>query len=111
MNFTELTEEEFTSFAKNNEQASFYQTIEWGKLKEENGWNMHLVGIKENDNIIAASLILSKTTPIKKKMFYAPRGFLIDYHDLELLTAFTNEIKKWAKKKNAIFQILTKLKV
>lgn len=36
-------------------------------------------------------------------MFYAPRGFLIDYHDLELLTAFTNEIKKWAKKKNAIF--------
>ena len=53
--------------------------------------------------IVAASLLLAKDTVIKKKMFYAPRGFLIDYHDLELLTAFTNEIKKWAKKKNAIF--------
>ena len=36
-------------------------------------------------------------------MFYAPRGFLIDYHDLELLTTFTREIKKWAKEKKGIF--------
>ena len=36
-------------------------------------------------------------------MFYAPRGFLIDYHNLELLTTFTKEIKKFAEERNAIF--------
>ena len=33
MEFTELTSEEFESFAKHHEQASFYQTLNWGNLK------------------------------------------------------------------------------
>ena len=36
-------------------------------------------------------------------MFYAPRGFLVDYNNLELLTFFTKELKSWAKKNKAIF--------
>ena len=53
---------------------------------------------------MAASLILSKELPlIKKKMFYAPRGFLIDYHNKRLLEEFTKQIKEFAKEKKAIF--------
>ena len=33
-----------------------------------------------------------------KKTFYAPRGFLIDYNNLELLKFFTEELKKYIKK-------------
>ncbi len=103
MKFRELAEREFEEFAKKHPQASFYQTIYWGKLKMENGWKMHLVGVKENKQVIAATLLLEKTTPIKKSMFYAPRGFLIDYKNWEVLKFFTDEIKKYAKKKNGIF--------
>ena len=103
MIFTELTEKEFECFAKSHEQASFSQTINWGRLKEENGWKWYLVGIKEKKKVIAATLLLSKSTPIKKNMFYAPRGFLIDYNNYELLQFFTEGIKKYALKKNAIF--------
>lgn len=103
MKFLQLTEQEFENFAKNHEQASFYQTLNWGKLKEGNGWKMHLVGVKEKKKVIAATLLLSKSTPIKKNMFYAPRGFLIDYNNFELLKFFTEEVKKYAKDKNAIF--------
>ena len=44
-----LSQEEFEAFAKKHPQASFYQTIYWGKLKMENGWKMHLVGVKEKE--------------------------------------------------------------
>lgn len=103
MEFVKLTEKEFKSFAYKHEQASFYQTINWGKLKENNGWRMHLVGVKDKKKVVAATLLLSKLTPIKKSMFYAPRGFLIDYDNYELLEFFTNEIKKFAKENDAIF--------
>ena len=103
MNFTELNEKEFEDFAYNHEQFSFHQTKEWAKLKKCNGWGSVYVGLKENDKIIAAALILTKQTPVKRKIFYSPRGFLIDYHNKELLETFTNEIKKYAKKNKALF--------
>ena len=104
MKFSELNEKEFEEFAKKNEEITFHQTKEWAALKKGNGWDAYYVGLKEKDKVIAAALMLSKTVPlIKKKMFYSPRGFLIDYHDKKLLKAFTKGIKKFAKEKKAIF--------
>ena len=103
MKFEILNEKEFMDFATNHEQTSFHQTVNWGNLKAMTDWESYLVGVKENDKVIAASLILAKKTPIGKKMFYAPRGFLIDYNNIELLTFFTKEVKKWAKENKAIF--------
>ena len=103
MKFTELTAEEFISFSKNHPQASFYQTTNWGDLKRENGWKSYLVGVKDNDQIIAATLLLGKQIKFGKRMFYAPRGFLLDYNNFELLSFFTNEIRKFAKMRHGIF--------
>ena len=103
MLFTELNEKEFEKFAYKNKEFSFHQTKEWANLKKYNGWNHVYVGLKDEGRIKAAALILIKQTPIKKKIFYSPRGFLIDYNDKDLLKNFTKEIKKYAKKHNALF--------
>ena len=103
MKFEVLTEKEFKNFASKHDQESFYQTLNWAELKTNTGWTNFLVGVKKDNKVIAASLILSKKTPIGKNMFYAPRGFLIDYNDYKLLEFFTREIKKFAKKNKAIF--------
>ena len=103
MKLVTLKKEEFKKFAENHPQANFYQTIEWGELKEENNWQMVLLGLKDNEEIKAGCLLLSKDTPIKKKMFYSPRGFLIDYQDKELLKEFTEKIKDYVKKSKGIF--------
>ncbi len=103
MKFEELTEKEFSSFASKHEYGSFHQNVAWGELKSGTGWVTYLVGVKEKGKVVAASLVLSKSTPIKKNMFYAPRGFLIDYSDKKLLNFFLEELKKFAKSKNAIF--------
>lgn len=104
MKLIKLSKEEFKEFADKHEQITFHQTEEWANLKKENGWEAHYVGLKEDKKIVAGALILSKTLPIiKKKMFYSPRGFLLDYKNKELLKTFTEEIKKYAKKEKAIF--------
>ena len=36
-------------------------------------------------------------------MFYAPRGFLLDYKDKEVLKEFTKQLKEYAKEEHAIF--------
>lgn len=103
MKFVNLEEKEFDKFASKHPYTSFYQTSSWGHLKESNGWNMHLLGVKDNNKVIAATLLLSKKTPIGYYMFYAPRGFLIDYNNFEILDFFTKNIKKYTKERKGIF--------
>ena len=99
-----LTDKEFNEFAKGHPQSSFFQSSYWGDLKEHNGWKKHLVGIKQEGNIVAATLLLSKVIPVlKKNMFYAPRGFLLNYEDSEQIKLFCEEIKKYAKEHRGIF--------
>lgn len=102
MKFVELNENEFSKWASNHPLTTFFQTMEWGRLKAKNGWHIHLVGIKENNNIIAASMLLSKSMLVGQ-MFYTPRGLLIDYNDIKLLTYFTKELKKYVRKQGGIF--------
>lgn len=99
MNFAELTEEEFTNFADSHPQKSFFQTKEIAKLRHSNGWDYYYVGVKQNNHIVAATLLLSKKRKLGYYEFYAPRGFLCDYHNKELLKEFTNNIKKYIKQK------------
>lgn len=103
MEFVNLTEEEFRNFSKNHEYTSFFQTIPWGKSKEKVGWKMHLVGVKEKNKVLAATLVLEKSLIKSIKLFYSPRGFLIDYRNDELLTFFVDNLKKYAKKHKALF--------
>ncbi len=104
MKLIELSKEEFKKFADKNSEITFHQTKNWAELKKRNNWEAHYIGLEDKKEIKAGALILSKTLPIiKKKMFYSPRGFLIDYNNYSLLKTFTTKIKEYAKKNNAIF--------
>lgn len=103
MKLKEITEEEFYLFSKDHPCMTFHQTRQWGELKKKNGWNYVFVGLFDLENLVGASLLLSKMTPIKKKLFYAPRGFLVDFSNFELVSIFTQEIKKYVKSHGGIF--------
>lgn len=105
LEFVNLTKKEYQNFYNKHELASFMQTVELGNLKEELGDIVHYVGVKENKKILAATLILEQNSFLKYKTFYAPRGFLIDYHNQELLSFFTNNLKKYVKERNG-FRII-----
>lgn len=103
MDLVKLNESEYMEFASKHELGNFLQTVNWGRLKEHNGWKYHLLGLKEKNKIIAGGLLLEKNTPLKKKIFYAPHGFLLDYSDKNLLREFINKVKEYVVKNNGLF--------
>ena len=102
MKFEILKKEEFDKFAKQHEQASFFQTVEIANLREIYGSKIHFVGVKEKNKIVAAAMLTETITFMKKRTFYAPRGFILDYHNFELLKFFVTNLKEYLKDKNAL---------
>ncbi len=99
MKFTILTDEEFATFIAHHPQSSFMQTIELANLKRDLGDVPYLVGVKKDDKVVAATLILEEKSLLGHKTFYAPRGYLIDYADYDLLKFFSDELIKFVKSK------------
>lgn len=112
--FVILSENQFYTFSTEHEYESFMQTVELANLKKELGDIPHFLGVKEKGKIVCATLILEENSILGYKSFYAPRGFLIDYNDKELLSFFTENVEKYAKDRkgfriiidpNVIYQI------
>lgn len=106
MKFKTLTEEEFRKYLEQSSQRTFMQTPEIAKLREKSGWEAHYLGVEKDKKIIAATMMVSIARYFGKKEFYAPRGFLLDYNDKELLTFFTSSVKCYVKEhKGYVFRI------
>ncbi len=103
MKIVNLEKQEFIDFCKNNSQATFFQSPYWIEIKEQNQWSGEILGVKENGKIIIATVLLYKSLKGIVKFAYAPRGFLIDYSDFDLLEEFTKEIKEYLKRKGIAF--------
>lgn len=106
MEFSVLTSSEYRKFTEGNPMTSFMQTVELSELKKELGSKIHFVGVRENGEIIAASMILEDRVIFNQKQFYAPRGLIVDYHNKELLGFFTAELKKYIKKQGGFILII-----
>ena len=103
MEFTELTEKEFDKFVHNHEQESFLQQSSWGELRKKYGSTIYYLGVKDKNKVVAASMFTVDRISFKQKRMYAPRGFVMDYHNKGLLKFFTQELKKYAKKKKILY--------
>ena len=103
MRIIELSELQFKNYSNVHSERNYFQTIEYAKMQFINHYKPLYLGlIDDNDNVLAATLILEQE--IKgNKMGYAPGGFLIDYKDLNLLETFTNELKKYLEKLEYLF--------
>jgi len=101
MYIKELTVEEFNGFTDNFMYSSIYQTSEYGFIMNNQNYDSMFLGLMDNNEIVAASLILIEKTNIFKYA-YAPKGFLIDYDNEFIIEEFTNKIKDYLGKKKII---------
>lgn len=102
MYIKELTNEEFRQFQQRFNIKSIYQTVEYAFIMQAQKFDSLFLGLLDDSNqIVAASLILIEHLS-KFKYAYAPRGFLIDYNNFNLLSIFTKEIKTYLGKKNVM---------
>ena len=104
MELRELTKKEFDQFALNHPLGSFQQTSFWGRFMEGDKFHAYYVGGFIKEHIVGACLLLSyERKKDKIRIFYSPRGFLIDYKNEELLKEFTEEVKKFIIEKHGVF--------
>lgn len=94
MQLKEITNQEFNDFVNNFNIKSIYQTPEYGMVMANQGFNSIMLGLFEENIIIAATLILINREN-GFKYAYAPRGFIMDYENLNLLNDFTKYIKDY----------------
>ena len=99
----EINKTEFDEFAKNNKQNSYYQTSNYATLMKNYKYDTMYIGAYHDNKLLCASLILYKSIAPTIKYGYAPRGFMLDYFDKDLLEAFTKRIKSFFAKKNFAF--------
>jgi len=96
----ELSYEELDSFLKDF-NVSLYQTSNYAKTMEKQGFNIKILGLEQNGKIIGSTILLIN----KKAGFtyaYAPRGFVLDYSNTELTKLFVKQIKKYCKKQGIV---------
>ena len=81
--------------------SSLYQSVEYANTMNLQKTKTILLGMESDGEIKAASLIL-----IEKingfKYASAPRGFILDYEDTEILEKFTELVTKFLSKKHII---------
>lgn len=96
-----INENEFIEFSKKFVPSSVYQTLNYGKVMKNQGYEPLYLGYIEDGFMKASSLILVyKVNGFKYAL--APRGFLIDYNDSNLIINFTKLIKKFLGKKDIV---------
>ncbi len=97
-----LDEVRFDNFAMNHPNYNFYQSSNYGRFMTKHSYNSYYLGLVDDfGNIKAATLMIVKNEKNnKRKMGYAPRGFLIDWNDTELVNEFTNQLKDFLSKRS-----------
>ncbi len=104
MEIKKINEKEYSNYVKKTKNSNFFQSPEWALFKSKGEWDMDLIGMYNGKELVGATSLLSRKVPIlKKKMYYAPRGFITDYTNFDTLQEITNELKKFLKQNNGLF--------
>lgn len=99
-----LSPQEHDNFVNQHSAGTFMQNSEWGAFKSRYGWKPTFVGIKDQDQLIASAMILFRKIPgLPATIAYAPRGFVLDYNNHDLLARFSQSVLAFCKKQNAAF--------
>ncbi|MGI6711478.1 MAG: lipid II:glycine glycyltransferase FemX [Bacillota bacterium] len=96
--------EYFNAFIESAPKGHILQTWEWGEIKSKTGWHPLRLIIEEEGEPVAAVSILKRRIPVlKKNIFYAPRGPVLNIDNRPLFNFMLFEVKKLAKKHDAVF--------
>ncbi len=95
------------SFMQNHPKEHFMQSSLWGEVRKKVNWDYKTVGLYQDDNLVASSLLLFRKIPMTSSTIcYAPRGFVIDYSNKELMKQFNELLVQYVKKFKTCYIII-----
>ncbi len=98
MLFKTLSADEYEAFALHHPGRYYINSSKMIELKRNQGWDVFYTGVADNEGNLKAAAGFSKV-PVSGFFHYAyaQRGILCDFNDTELLSFFTEELKKFLK--------------
>lgn len=93
-----ITFKQYDDFIKKQPRLSYMQEEQWAKVK--NIKEHKIVGVYKEKELCAITHVLVIQEK-RKKRFYIPNGYLIDFKDKNVLKILTDNIIQLAKKENA----------
>lgn len=103
MRLRQINKKEFATFCKTSALDNFFQTKEYAELKRKEGYHTYFVGLDDSGRLLATALLISSEFTItKKRVFFCPRGYIMDYRNQELLSIFTKELVAYVKEKKGV---------
>ncbi len=97
MEFVELEETEYRKFEQKSPYGNLYQMAERATLRRKMGWHAKLLGIKDDNKIVAGCLIL-----MKDGMMMVPMGGVLDWNNRELIDFWLEGLINYAMQNDAI---------
>lgn len=95
--------ERYDAFVASHPKGHILQSFAWGAVKEATGWRPWRLVVEEGDRIVAAVLLLERSVPfIRRTLFYAPRGPVLDLRHEALFDFLLAEIGALARRRRAI---------
>ena len=85
MKFVELSDDEFRRYERKQPCGNFFQSAERAELRRNMGWNVYLLGVKNDSKIVSACLLMERGGDALVQL-----GPIMDYGDLKT-------IKFWIK--------------
>lgn len=95
--------ERYDAFVASHPKGHILQSFAWGEVKKATGWRPWRIVVEEENRIVAAALLLERTIPlIRRSLFYAPRGPVLDLRHEALFDFLLAEIAALARRRRAI---------
>lgn len=100
MKLLEISKEEFAKFESNHHLGTFFQSLEMENVYNLRNRKSIYLGLKDGKKLVGATLLLQQNARFNKKMFYCPRGPLLDYDNEQEVNEFFKLLKEYCKKNN-----------
>lgn len=97
MKFVELTDAEFRKFERKQACGNFFQSAERAELRRKMGWNVYLLGVKDESKVIAGCLLMERGGEALVQL-----GPILDYSNTKLVKYWIKSIVEFAKEHNFV---------
>ena len=103
MKVVSLTPQQFHEFASTHPLNNYMQTQKYALVMADYGYSYDFIGYADGGTIVAATLLLSKTITGKTKYGYAPKGFLVNYYDENVVKNFLKDLREYYFRQDYVF--------
>ena len=97
MKFVELTDAEFRKFERKQACGNFFQSAERAELRRKMGWNVYLLGVKDESKVVAGCLLMERGGEALVQL-----GPILDYSNTKLVKYWIKSIVEFAKSHNFV---------